>query len=305
MGTHLVDRLLESGRSARIFGHSPNRFRTVPQGAEYVEGELGNYGLVREAMEGMEVVYHLVSTTLPKTSNDDPVYDVHSNLIDTIQLLKTCVEVGVRRVVFASSAGVYGLPEALPITENHSTNPISSYSISKLAIEKYLQLFRYLYGLDFVALRISNPYGPLQNPMGQQGVVSIFLHRLYTGQPLRVWGDGNARRDYLYISNLVHALERAAEVEPQERVLNIGSGQGISINELLEVMATIVGEQPSVEYLPARTLDIPVSVLDIGRARAELGWSPDMELAEGLARTWKWIRTFSKSEVEAYLTYLS
>ena len=305
MGTHLVDRLLESGRSVRIFGHSPNRFRTVPQGAEYVEGELGNYGLIREAMEGMEVVYHLVSTTLPKTSNDDPVYDVHSNLIDTIQLLKTCVEVGVRRVVFASSAGVYGLPEALPITENHSTNPISSYSISKLAIEKYLQLFRYLYGLDFVALRISNPYGPLQNPMGQQGVVSIFLHRLYTGQPLRVWGDGNARRDYLYISNLVHALERAAEVEPQERVLNIGSGQGISINELLEVMATIVGEQPSVEYLPARTLDIPVSVLDIGRARAELGWSPDMELAEGLARTWKWIRTFSKSEVEAYLTYLS
>jgi UDP-glucose 4-epimerase len=300
MGTHLVDRLLESGHSVRIYGRSPNRFRTVPRRAEYVEGELGNYGLIREAIEGMEVVYHLACTTLPKTSNDDPIYDVRSNLIDTIQLLEACVEVGVRRVVFASSVGVYGLPETLPIDEDHPTNPISSYAISKLAIEKYLGLFHYLYGLDYIALRISNPYGPYQNPTGQQGVVSIFLHRLYMGQPLMVWGDGNTLRDYLYISDLVDALERAAEVEPRERVLNIGSGHGISINELLELIAEVVGEQPTVKYLPARALDIPASVLDIRRAKANLGWSPHTELAEGVARTWSWVRTLPKSEVEAY-----
>jgi UDP-glucose 4-epimerase len=300
MGTHLVDRLLEGGHPVRIYGRGPNRFRAVAQRAEYVEGELGNYGLIREAIEGMEVVYHLASTTLPKTSNDDPVYDVRSNLIDTIQLLEACVEVGVRRVVFASSVGVYGLPETLPIAEDHPTNPISSYSISKLAIEKYLGLFRYLYGLDYIALRISNPYGPYQNPMRQQGVVSIFLHRLYMGQPLTIWGDGNTLRDYLYISDLVDALERAAEVEPRERVLNIGSGNGISINELLELIAEVVGEQPTVKYLPARAIDIPASVLDIHRAKANLGWSPHTELAEGVARAWNWVRTLPKSEVEAY-----
>ena len=115
-----------------------------------------------------------------------------------------------------------------------------------------------------------------------------------------VWGDGNTLRDYLYISDLVDALERAAEVEPRERVLNIGSGRGISINELLELIAEGVGEQPTVKYLPARALDIPASVLDIRRAKANLGWSPHTELAEGVAHTWNWIRTLPKSEVEAY-----
>lgn len=300
IGTHLVDRLLESGHSVRIYGRGPNRFRAVPQRAEYVQGELGNYGLIREAIEGMEVVYHLASTTLPKTSNDDPIYDVRSNLIDTIQLLEACVEAGVRRVIFASSVGVYGLPETLPIDENHPTNPITSYGISKLAIEKYLGLFDYLYGLDYVALRIANPYGPYQNPAGQQGVVSIFLHRLHMGQPLTVWGDGSTLRDYLYISDLVDALERAAEAEPRERVLNVGSGHGISINELLELMAEVVGAQLTVEYLPARALDIPASVLDIRQAKANLGWTPHTEVADGVAQAWNWIRTLPKDEVEAY-----
>jgi UDP-glucose 4-epimerase len=300
MGTHLVDRLLDRGCPVRIYSRSPNRFRAVAQKAEYIKGELGNYRLIREAIEGIEVVYHLASTTLPKTSNDDPIYDVRSNLIDTIQLLEACVDVGVRRVVFASSVGVYGLPETLPITEDHPTSPISSYGISKLAIEKYLGLFHYLHGLDYIALRISNPYGPYQNPMGQQGVVSIFLHRLYTGQPLTVWGDGNTLRDYLYISDLVDALERAAAVEPRERALNIGSGHGVSINELLELMAEVVGEQPTVKYLPARALDTPASVLDIRRAKANLGWSPHTGFAEGVAQAWNWIRTLPKGEVEAY-----
>jgi UDP-glucose 4-epimerase len=224
---------------------------------------------------------------------------VHSNLIDTIQLLESCVEFGVRKVVFASSVAVYGLPKALPITEEHPTNPISSYGIAKLAIEKYLELFRHLYGLDYIALRISNPYGPYQNPMGHQGVVGMFLHRICKGEPLTVWGDGSALRDYLYISDLVDALELAAEIEPRERVLNVGSGRGTSLNELLRLIARTVGVQPAVEYLPARAVDIPASVLDISRARAELYWSPKTEFAEGVAIAWAWIRALTESKLRS------
>ncbi|MDP8952439.1 MAG: NAD-dependent epimerase/dehydratase family protein [Actinomycetota bacterium] len=185
MGTHLVERLLEGGHFVRVYDRSPNRFRDLPPEAEYMEGELGNHGLIREAVEGIEVVYHFVSTTLPKTSNDDPIYDVRSNLVDTLQLLESCVAAGTRKVVFASSGGtVYGPPRTTPIFEEHPTEPISSYGITKLAVEKYLGLFHHLHGLDYAALRISNPYGPYQDPEGQQGAVVVFLRRILTGRPI-------------------------------------------------------------------------------------------------------------------------
>lgn len=292
IGTHLARRLLGKGHSIRVYDRTPNRFAGTPEGAEYVEGELGNHGLIRSAVEGMEVVYHFVSTTLPKTSNDDPIYDVRSNLVDTIQLLDACVEAGVRKVIFSSSGGtVYGSPETVPITEDHPTNPISSYGIVKLAIEKYLALFHHLHGLDYAALRISNPYGPLQDPTGQQGAISVFLNRIRTGQPITIWGDGGVVRDYLYISDLVDALEIAAGVDTERKVFNIGHGEGASLNELIEQMSGVVDAAPRVEYLPARSLDVPVSVLDIGRAEADLGWSPKTGMEEGIARTWEWLLT--------------
>ncbi len=211
IGTHLVDGLLEEGWPVRIYDRSPNRFRATPGGAEYVEGELGNHGLIRAAVEGMEVVFHFVSTTIPKTSNDDPIYDVRSNLVDTLQLLESCVEAGVRKVVFASSGGtVYGRPQGGSIAEDHPANPITSYGVIKLAVEKYLGLFDHLHGLDYTALRISNPYGPYQDPGGQQGAVPVFLNRLRTGRPVTIWGDGSVVRDYLYVSDLVDALLLAA-----------------------------------------------------------------------------------------------
>lgn len=299
MGTHLTDRLLEGGHSVRIYSRGSNRFRATPPGAEYVEGELGNYGLLREAVEGSEVVYHLANTTLPKTSNDDPVYDVRSNLVDTLQLLEACVQAGVRKVIFASSGGiVYGSPQKIPIPEDHPTDPITSYGIVKLAVEKYLGLFYHLYALDYAALRISNPYGPYQDPAGQQGAVGVFLRRVHTGWPVTIWGDGSVVRDYLYVSDLVKALEMTAKVETQSKVLNIGSGRGVSLNELVALMSEVTGEEPEVEYLPGRALDVPANVLDITRAQEELGWSPQTELPEGIAHTWEWVRTLAEHRLE-------
>jgi len=299
IGTHLVGGLLGRGYPVRVYDRSPSRFGPTPRDAEYVEGELGNHGLIREAVEGVEVVFHLVSTTLPKTSNDDPTYDVRSNLLDTLQLLEACVEAGVRKIVFASSGGtVYGLPRAVPIAEDHPTEPITSYGIVKLAVEKYLGLFYHLHGLDYAALRVSNPYGPYQNPEGQQGAVGVFLRRIRAGEKVTIWGDGGVVRDYLYVSDLVDAFVRAAEAKTRHKVLNVGSGRGASLNALLGVMAGVVGEEPAVEYLPGRSLDVPENVLDVGRAREELGWEARTDLAEGVARTWAWIREISEDRVE-------
>jgi len=298
MGVNLAERLLNEGCLVRIYDRTPNRFGAIPPEAEYVEGELGNHGLIREAIEGMETVFHFASTTLPKTSNDDPIYDVRSNIVDTIQLLEACVEAGVRKVVFPSSAGtVYGPPESVPISEDHPTNPISSYGIVKLAIEKYLRLFHHLHGLDYTVLRISNPYGPYQNPASQQGVMGVFLHRIRTGQPITIWGDGSVVRDYLYVSDLVDALEAAATRETPDKLFNIGSGFGTSLNDLIELMAAVVDEQVTVEYLSSRPLDVPASVLDITRARAQLGWSPSTDLVEGISCTSDWISSLSTSPV--------
>lgn len=298
IGSHLVGRLLEDGHEVRVYDRSPNRFLGTPRGAEYVEGDLGNHGLIRDALEDVEVVFHLVSTTLPKTSNDDPGYDVRSNLVDTIQLLESCVETGVRKVVFTSSGGtVYGMPQAVPIPEDHPTDPISSYGVVKLAIEKYLALFHHLHGLDYAALRVSNPYGPYQNPAGQQGAISVFLNRIRTGEPITIWGDGRVVRDYLYISDLVEALTLAAATDTESKLFNVGYGEGASLNELLVLMQEVVEGAPEVEYLPARSLDVPASVLDVSRAEEELGWSPSTDLAEGIARTWDWIRTLPESTV--------
>ena len=298
IGTHLVDGLLEEGWPVRIYDRSTNRFRATPRSAEYVEGELGNHGLIREAVEGMEVVFHFVSTTIPKTSNDDPIYDVRSNLVDALQLLESCVEAGVRKVVFASSGGtVYGRPRKVPVTENHPTDPITSYGIVKLAVEKYLGLFEHLHGLDYAALRISNPYGPYQDPVGQQGVVPVFLNRLRTGQPVTIWGDGSVVRDYLYVSDLVEALKLAAQSGTRQRILNVGSGRGTSLKELVAIIAEVTGERPTVEYVPGRALDAPANVLDVTRAREELGWNPTTDLTEGIERTWDWVRTLDVEEV--------
>ena len=189
IGTHLTDRLLGGGHRVRVYDRGLNKFRALPRAAEYVEGELGNHGLIREALNGVEVVYHFVSTTLPKTSNDDPIYDVRSNLVDTLQLLESCVEAGVRKVVFASSGGtVYGVPQEVPLTEKHPTAPITSYGVVKLAIEKYLGLFSHLHDLDYTVLRISNPYGAYQNPVGQQGAVAVFSEPHLQGRTNRDLG---------------------------------------------------------------------------------------------------------------------
>ncbi len=177
LGSHIVDALVESGSAVRVFDRVPRR-AAVPTAVEWVEGDFGNRGDLSAAAEGCEVAIHLVATTLPKTSNDDPIHDLETNLLPTVRFLDVARDLGVRRIVFASSGGtVYGIPAGVPIPETHPTHPICSYGIHKLAIEQYLHLYHTLHGLEYCVLRLANPFGERQRADLSQGAVAVFLDK--------------------------------------------------------------------------------------------------------------------------------
>jgi UDP-glucose 4-epimerase len=196
-------------------------------------------------------------------------------------------------VVFVSSGGtVYGPARQLPIAETHPQNPITAYGITKLAVEKYLHMFWQLYGLDYVVLRPSVPYGPRQNPLGRQGAVAVFLHRVSHEIPITIWGDGSTTRDYFYISDLVSALETSA-TRPlgEQRIFNIGSSEEISLNRLVEIVELVARKRAILEYRPTRAFDAQRVALDTRLATLELGWQPRVAMMQGVAETWQWLST--------------
>ena len=290
IGSHLVDKLLAEGHKVRVFDKYEEHYRKPLSGVEYHFGDFGNRGQLIEALAGIEVVFHLISTTLPKSSNDDPIFDVQSNVVETLFLLEQCVAQKIRKVVFISTGGaVYGRPETLPIAEDSPTNPECSYGITKLTIEKYLALFKLLYDLDYVVLRPSNPYGERQNPESIQGAVSVFLGKVARGSTIEIWGDGEVVRDYIYISDLVEGIYRAGVTDSPSCIFNLGSGSGYSLNEIIKVIRRITGKEVKVEYVRKRVFDVPKIYLDISRAREELAWSPITTLDSGINKTWKFV----------------
>ncbi|WP_455230109.1 NAD-dependent epimerase/dehydratase family protein [Geopseudomonas aromaticivorans] len=294
IGSHLVDALLGRGHVVRCFDRphveSLGDTHLNNPNFELYEGDLGSEADVAEAMDGCDVCYHLVSTTLPKSSNADPVFDVESNLVSTIRLLNNALKFGVRKVIFVSSGGtVYGLPKQLPISEAHPTDPVCSYGITKLAIEKYLGLFHQLYGLDYTVLRLSNPFGERQRTHASQGAVAVFLGKVLRGEPVEIWGDGSVIRDYIHIADVVDALLISLEKSGEGHVFNVGAGRGVSLNELLETIEKVTGRVANRQYLPGRAFDVPESVLSIARAKSLLGWSPKVGFEQGLERFSAWL----------------
>jgi UDP-glucose 4-epimerase len=288
LGTHLRAALGRLGHDVRVFERSIAPIQT--DAAEWIVGDFSHSGEIETAVAGCDVVFHLAGTTLPKSSNDDPAYDVHSNVEGTLALLEAARLHRVVKVVFVSSGGtVYGIPQRVPITEDHPTDPITSYGITKLAIEKYLHFYREMYGVDYAVLRLANPYGELQRTDRAQGAVAVFLNRVINSMPIEIWGDGSVVRDYVYVGDTVDAMTAVAFSDTPSRVYNVGSGHGTSLLELVAAIETVSGTKPLVEFKPGRPFDVPASVLDITRARAELGWEPRVSLSDGLRRTFDWL----------------
>jgi UDP-glucose 4-epimerase len=293
LGSHILETLLEDGCVVRVFDRARNRAR-VPSasGVEFFEGDFGNLGDLAAALEGCRTVFHLVATTLPKTSNDDPARDLETNLVATVRFLDLARQHNVGKIVFASSGGtVYGAPTQVPIPEHHATGPLCSYGIHKLAIEQYLHLYHLLHGLDYSVLRVSNAYGERQRPDASQGAVTVFLERALRGQEIEVWGDGSVVRDYVYVKDVARAFCRAARSSGAPRIINIGSGRGISVNELIASIESLLGHPVTRRYLRARPFDVPVNVLDISLAATHLDWRPTYRLHDGLRRTLEWLQS--------------
>lgn len=289
IGQHLCAALLRGGATVRGYSLDGKPPAPLPGRAldcvEWIRGDMADEGLVRRATEGVHLVFHLACTTLPATSNSDLRTDLSSNVLPTLGLLEAARASGVRRLVFISSGGtVYGLQHQASIAETHETDPICGYGIHKLAIEKYLFLYRYQYGLDYRILRLSNPYGAGQVCDRPQGVIGRFLYQALHDRPLEVWGAGTTVRDYLYIDDAVAALTAAATHCGPSRLFNVGSGRGHSLLDIIQVIETVLGHRLEVGFKAARTVDLPTNVLDISRAKEELGWRPVVDLATGIDR---------------------
>lgn len=286
IGGHVVDALVSSGHQVRVLDRAPESSVAPVVGADFYYGDFADKAFVYEAASGVDVVYHLISTTVPSTSNLDPVADVTGNIIPTLGLLSCMIELEIPKIVFLSSGGtVYGIPEALPIREEHPLRPRCSYGVVKVAIENYLTMFQQLYGLDRVVLRAANPYGERQGHFGVQGVINTFLLNARARKPTEVWGDGSVVRDYLYVGDLADLCVKVGE-RGITGIYNAGSGTGRSITDVVKVIERVIGRALDLQYMPSRSYDVPEVILDVSKARRELGWSPHIDIEDGLDRVW-------------------
>lgn len=295
IGSHLVQKLVATGWDVTVLHkYEQPRYSEMPEAARFFRGDLTQESLLAEAVAEQDVVFHLLWTTtaIHEVANRDPAADVQANLVPTIHLIEACRTARVGRLIFTSSGGtVYGRTRVAPIPEDHPNNPVTAYGVSKLAVEKYLQMFNHLHNLDFAIFRPSVPYGPYQNPLARQGAVAVFLYRVAKGLPLTIWGDGSVTRDYFYISDLVDALILGS-THPlhSQRIFNLGGAEEVSLNQLIAQVEATVGRKAQVEYQPARDFDAPRVLLDTDRAETVLGWQPKVLMKDGLAKTWEWMQ---------------
>ena len=295
IASHLVDALVTLGHKITIFDLYPRPYDNLPQGVSFVQGNLQDGHLIRRAIEDyrIELIYHAAWVNIHETALKDPAGDVQANLVASINLLNSCRDTAVKRVVYLSSGGtVYGLPQQLPIQEDHPTNPINAYGITKLMVEKYLYMFYYLYGLEYIILRPSVPYGPRQNPFHHQGVVSVFTYNTLIGKPSTIFGDGKVVRDYFYIEDLTNALLKAKDIafKPSHTTFNLGGMQPYTLNELVKNIESVLGMKMLIKYELARKFDVPHLQLDSSLAKSRLNWKPTVSLEKGIRRTAEWLQ---------------
>jgi UDP-glucose 4-epimerase len=293
IGKNLCETLIQNGHTVSVI----SRNQPVTQTTLYYEhitlslDHETDDALLKAALKDKDIVIQLVSTTTPKSSNDNPIYDVESNVISTLKILKHAHEQGIKKIIFLSSGGtVYGQPKILPIPENHPTAPLCSYGITKRTIEDYLNLYSFLYGIDYCILRLSNPYGEHQFYGRTQGVIPTFLHKALLKEEIHIWGDGEVVRDYIYIGDVIDAILKAVTYQGDEKIFNIGSGTGKSLNELLDEIEKLIGYSLVRHYSPNRIFDVKTNILDISKSKTHLNWAPKFSFHKGLSKTFEWIK---------------
>lgn len=286
IGSHIVDHLISRGDQVVIVDNlSTGKEENLNPKAKFYRLDLTDPQLTTILkQERPEVVIHQAAQTQVQRSIQDPLFDANSNILGTINLLEASRQSGVRKIIFASSAAVYGNPAYLPIDEKHPIQPLSGYGIGKYTAEQYLQIYYNLYGIQYTILRYANVYGIRQDAKGEGGVISIFIDRVIHQQPIAIFGNGEQTRDYIYVEDVARANIAAIDRGDGE-VFNIGTGVRTSINQLVELLSQVTGNPVTKEYQDERSGDIKDSVFDNKKAKVLLKWEPMIELYRGIEKT--------------------
>lgn len=294
IGGRLVPRLAEDhNNTILVIGRSAVPAAPLPPNVSYVSGSISDESFLREVINGGEHVLHLAHSTTPKTSFEDPIADIDSNLQGTVSVFKVAGEVGVDRLTYVSSGGaVYGHSQYVPVDEKHPTNPISPYGICKLAAEKYAQMYAQIAALPLIVVRPSNPYGPGQMGERGQGFIGSAINRIISHEPVIVFGERGTVRDYIYIEDVAEGIISAMHHGLIGATYNIGSGVGLDnmgvLEELVKLLPNGLAAEVKINVLPRRPYDVDVSILSYDALMKDSGWKPKVDIRTGLRLALDW-----------------
>src|SRR5215213_7690591 len=296
IGSHLSEELVRRGHQVRVADSLITGKRSnldhIP-GVEFLEGDLADIGFAHQAVKGCDYVLHQAAIPSVPRSVKDPLTSNRANVDGTLNVLVASRDAGVKRLVFAASSSAYGNTPTLPKHERMPTNPLSPYALQKVIGEQYLQMFTRLYGIETVAIRYFNVFGPRQDPSSPySGVISVFATALIENRPPNIYGDGEQTRDFTYVANVVDGVLRACEApQASGEVINVATGGRISLNKLFYAMRDVVGGNLEPTYAEPRQGDVRDSQADIRKAKDLLGYTPGVSFEDGLARTIAWYRS--------------
>jgi UDP-glucose 4-epimerase len=294
LGSHVAHRLAADGHTVVVFSRSFNDWlvrhdRPISGSIELAEGELpGAHGLA-DLIEQADVVFYLAGSSTPAIAQTDPGGSIVSSVVPAAAVLDLMRETSTRRIVIASSGGtVYGAVKQLPTSEQHPTEPISLHGHNSLTVERYAMFFAERHGFEPIILRYSNPFGPGQLARRGQGVVAAWCEALAHDETITLYGDGRARRDFVFVEDAADATVRAGLNASGPAVYNVGSGESTSLQDLLELLQREAGRRARIDQIPARPVDVPVTQLDCTRIAEELGWTARTSLEDGIRASWEW-----------------
>ncbi len=294
LGGHISKVLVDAGLDVRIFDRPkalPPHLQALEGRVDIIGGDAGNPDEILRAIKDSHTVIHLIHSTVPASSMRDPAGDVLQNVVSSVRWMERLGETQVKKLIYMSSGGtVYGIPQFTPITEDHPTNPISSYGITKLSVEKYVALFAGMNGIDYRVLRPSNVYGIGQKLTVAQGVIGVMIAHTLRGESFELWGDGKAVRDYLYVDDLARAVQLLLEYQGEERIFNVGTGNGHTVLDIMEMVRQATKTDLTIQHKPATGFAVPINILDASRLQSAIDWHGQVTFEEGIARTVKWLK---------------
>jgi UDP-glucose 4-epimerase len=292
IGSHIVDSLISQGNAVSIIDDLYTGYeRNINARANFYRLDIGSSDVSRVfEIEKPAVVFHEAAQIVVTRSISEPDYDARINILGSLNVLINCVKYGVNKIIYASSCALYGKPDYLPVDENHPVNALSPYGVSKHTVEHYLRLYHELYGLNYIALRYANVYGPRQNPKGEGGVVAIFSGKMLHQEQPTIFGSGNKYRDYVYVADVVKA-NLCAMSSDNTGIYNVGTGKETSDQAVFDTISKECSFRGSPLYVAERPGEIKRMYLDSTRASRDLGWSPEVDFPEGISRTLSYYRS--------------